>query len=226
MACACWRAFRSHVPIDTIIVDDHAVVREGIARLLGGQLSIRVLADFGDSRTALAFALRTPPDVAIVDIEMRGLNGIELVRQLHERCPRVRSLIFSMHADEHYVRHAFDAGATGYLLKEAAGNELITAVHAVHQQRRYIGRKLRKGSRGLDLPQAVAEDRLSALSRREREVLQLVAEGMTSAAIALLLGISAKSVETYRSRLMHKVGCGSVAALVKYAIRNGITGLR
>jgi DNA-binding NarL/FixJ family response regulator len=210
------------VPIRVILVDDHAVVREGLGRLLEAEPDIEVLGSFDDAAAALAGMGRLRPDVAVLDIAMPGMSGIELARALGAAAQGVRVLMLSMYRLPEYVHQSFAAGALGYLLKESAGRELIAAVRAVHSGRRYVGRgidhALADGSRGAQSP-------LDLLSERERQVLRLVVEGRTSAQTALALNLSPKSVETYRSRLMKKLGVEDLPALVKFAIRHGVTEL-
>jgi len=214
------------VAISLVLVDDHEVVREGLRHLLEAQPDLRVLAGFSDGREAVRFAAAAQPDVAIVDIAMPGLNGIEVTRQIHDGCPEAQVLILSMHADPEYVYQALRAGARGYLVKDSAGSEVVSAVRAVHGGRRYLSRKLDETAIDRYLRERGDDNPLERLSARERQVLQLVVEGRTSAEIAAQLSLSPKSVDTYRSRLMAKLELADLPALVKFAIRHGITTLR
>jgi DNA-binding NarL/FixJ family response regulator len=211
--------------IRALIVDDHAILREGIEYLLSAQRNVIVIGSFGDSREALRFAVAEKPDVAIVDIEMPRMNGIELLRQLRNRCPKLRVVVLSVHEGAEYVSMAFEAGAMGYVIKGAAGIELVDALRAVLAGKRYVAKKLRTKMQLASLRSRNVIRPLANLSRREREVLQLVVEGMTSVEVASRLELSRKSVETYRSRLMTKLGVEDIVALVKFAIRHGVTGL-
>ena len=209
--------------IRIILVDDHALVREGIARLLDGQQDMRVVASFGAGREAISYAEREEADIAVLDVAMPDLNGIELARYLQDASPATRIVMLSMHADVEYVHRALLAGAQGYVLKDCPGRILLEAVRTVHGGRRYVCEQV--GPQALE--QYVRErgitDPLDRLSVREREVLQHTVEGRTIAETAERLQLSPKSVETYRSRLMSKLEIEDIPALVKFAIRHGIT---
>lgn len=213
------------MPVKILIVDDHAIVREGLRMILESLSDMDVVGEAGDGREALEKAETLFPDVIIMDIAMPELNGIEATRIICERVPAVRVIILSMfHTNEHVFR-ALQAGARSYLLKESAGSNVITAVRAVMRGQLYF-------SEGIEAPHKIHSDSLTlslgpidSLSRRERETLQLVAEGNTNAVIAELFSISPKSVETYRSRLMLKLGICNVPDLVKFALQHGITSL-
>lgn len=211
------------MPIRVILVDDHALVREGVARLLASQPDVEVSASFADGREAIRYAAEHSPDVAVLDVAMPRMNGIELAQQLRDASPGTQILMLSMHSDPEYVVRALQAGAQGYVVKDSAGRVLLDAVRAVHAGRRYLCAHIdqlrveeRLRDRGL-------EDPIGRLSTREREVLQLTVEGMSIAEIAALLHLSPRSVETYRSRLMAKLEIENMPALVKFAIRHGIT---
>jgi DNA-binding NarL/FixJ family response regulator len=210
--------------IKIFIADDHAVVREGLAHLLALQRDFEIVGTAGDGREAVAEVLRLRPDAVILDIHMPEMNGIEATRQLHERLPSAAVVILSMHASPEYVFHALEAGAGAYLQKESAALEIVEAVRAVIAGRRYLSPKIAAlvaehiGRRPRGAP-------LDLLSRREREILQLVAEGHTSARIGERLSLSPKTVDTYRSRLMQKLGIGDVTGLVKFAIQQGLITL-
>jgi len=205
--------------IRIVLIDDHALVREGIARLLEEAPDMRVVGSFDDDAAAVRFAARTAPDVAILDIAMPGTNGIDVARRLRAVSPKTQLLMLSMHARAEYVQQAVWAGANGYVLKESAGTEVVAAVRAVHAGKRYLSAKI--PPRALD--ERPGEDPLQRLSAREIEVLKLVVEGNTSHQMATLLGLSPKSIDTYRSRLMSKLDLDHLPALVKFAIRRGLT---
>ena len=211
--------------IRIVLVDDHALVREGIARLLDGQPDMRVVASFGAGRDALRFAEREGADVAVLDVAMPDMNGIEVARCLQDASPETRIVMLSMHADVEYVHRALLAGAQGYVLKDCAGRVLLEAVRAVHDGRRYICEQV--GPQALEqyFRERGVSDPLDRLSAREREVLQHTVEGRTIVETAERLQLSPKSVETYRSRLMAKLAIDDIPALVKFAIRYGITSV-
>ena len=204
--------------IRVLLVDDHALVREGVSRLLEVEPDMRVVGSFADGNTAVRFAAREAPDVAILDIAMPGANGIDVARRLRAVSPKTQLLMLSMHTQPEYVRQAFWAGANGYVVKESAGREVAAGVRAVHAGRRYLSDSIRRA------PDADRdEDPLHTLSAREMEVLKLVVEGNTSHEVATRLGLSPKSIDTYRSRLMSKLDVAHLPALVKFAIRRGLT---
>lgn len=211
--------------ISVILVDDHEVVRDGLRHLIEAQPDCRVLEGFGDGPAAVSYALDSHPDVAVIDVAMPGMNGIEVARQIHDGCPGTEVLMLSMHADLEYVYQAFRAGARGYLLKDSAGVEVVHALHAVHARKRYLSRKLDEVALERYLRERGPDNPMERLSARERQVLQHVVEGRTSAEIATKLGLSPNSVDTYRSRLMAKLELRDLPALVKFAIRHGITTL-
>ena len=213
------------MPIRILLVDDHEVVRDGVARLLDAQPGMRVVASVGAAPPALAFAEQEEPDVAIVDVAMPQQNGIELVRRLHDLAPATRVLMLSMHATAEYVCRAFLAGAQGDVVKESAARALVDAVRAVHSGQRYLCPKVDGAALYSQLGGGKPADPLAKLSPREREVLQYMVEGHTGAETALRLGLSPKSVETYRSRLMAKLEIADLPSLVKFAIRRGITSV-
>jgi DNA-binding NarL/FixJ family response regulator len=211
--------------INVLLLDDHAVVRDGLQALLATQKDIRVVGSFGDAARAVAFAAQTPPHVAVLDIAMPGADGIEAARRIHDLCPDTHILMLSMHASPEHVYQALRAGASGYVLKESAGNEVVAAVRAVHSGLRFLSEKL--SPRALDdyIRERDPDHPLERLSRRELQVLKLIVEGNTSNQVAALLGLSPKSIDTYRSRMMAKLGIDDLAHLVKFAIRHGVTTL-
>ena len=198
------------------------MMRDGLKALLSASRDISVIAEVSNGRDAVRMAQELKPDVVIMDISMPELNGIEASRLLSDKCPATRVVILSMHSSSEHVFRAFEAGATGYLLKESAGSEVEAAVRTVHAGRRYLSRALA----ALD-PAAQSEagraSPLDSLSARERQVLQLVVEGHSSNEIAKFVHLSPKTVETYRSRLMKKLGVKDVTGLVKFAIEHRLT---
>ena len=209
--------------IRVLLADDHAVVRDGLKALLATSADIEVVSVVGNGRDAVHHARELRPDVAILDIAMPGLNGIEAAALLRRQCPATRVIMLSMHSSAEHVHRALEAGAAGYLLKEAASEEIVVAVRAVHAGRDYLGRTLGIGGSHRVKRTNREAGPIDSLSLRERQVLQLVVEGHSSAQIATLVGLSPKSVDTYRSRLMKKLGVADVASLVKFAIGHGLT---
>jgi DNA-binding NarL/FixJ family response regulator len=207
--------------IRVLIADDHAILRDGLKALLSASRDIDIVAEVGNGREAVRRAQELNPDVVIMDIAMPDLNGVDAVRLLREKCPSTRIVMLSMHSSSEHVFRAFNAGATGYLLKESAGAEVESAVRAASVGRRYISRSIA----ALAPPQTEGRSRspLESLSARERQVLQLVVEGHSSTEIAQQVHLSPKTVETYRSRLMRKLGVSDLPALVKFALEHGIT---
>jgi DNA-binding NarL/FixJ family response regulator len=214
--------------ITVFLADDHAVVRDGLRFMLDAQSGIEVIGDAENGREAVAKVRDLQPDVVIIDINMPELNGIEAAHQIHAVCASVKIVILSMYATREHVSRALSAGVHGYLLKESAGAELIDAVRCVSTGRRYLSEKISDIMIDDYVHQRIetgATSPLDQLSPREREVLQLVVEGNSSAQIAEILSLSAKTVETYRSRLMHKLGITDIPTLVKFAIQQGLTSL-
>lgn len=208
--------------IRVLIADDHAMIREGLAALLAADPRIQVAATAADGREALRLARELRPDVVIMDIAMPEMNGLEALRELESRLPGTRVLVLSMFSTLEHVQQAFNAGASGYLLKESAGAELRQAIGEVHAGRRYLSRQL-EAHAGALLARGAQRTPLETLSRRERQILQLVVEGKSSTEIGAALHLSTKTVETYRSRMMQKLGVDGVPALVKFALAHGIT---
>jgi DNA-binding NarL/FixJ family response regulator len=211
--------------ISVLLLDDHAVVRDGLQALLAVEADIRVVGSFADAGSAVQFAADAPPDVAVLDIALPGLDGIEAARRIHDLCPDTQILMLSMHASPEHVYQALRAGAKGYVLKESAGGEVVDAVRAVHSGRRYLSEKL--SPRALDdyIRERGTDHPLEKLSRRELQVLKLIVEGHTSSQVGALLGLSPKSIDTYRSRMMVKLEIDDLANLVKFAIRQGVTSV-
>ncbi len=204
-----------------VLADDHAMIRFGLRALLEMN-DMEVVGEAGEGREALRLAQELMPDVVIFDLSMPGLNGIDAAAMLKERCPSIRILILSMHSNSEHVHRALVAGAAGYLLKGSASEEIIAAVRSVLLGRQYLSREL--GLAGAVVPSMPgAAGPLERLSVRERQVLQLVVEGHSSASIAAIVSLSPKSVDTYRSRLMRKLGVRDIASLVKFAVGHGLT---
>jgi len=214
--------------ITVILADDHAVVRDGLRLLLDAQPDIDVVGDAADGRDVLVKIQQLHPDIVLLDIAMPELNGIEAAYKIIDLSPETSIIILSMHATTEHIFRALNAGARGYLLKESAGAEVVQAVRTIFNGQRYFSQKisdrlvddylLQRSTMQVDSP-------LTRLTPREREILQLVVEGKSSAEIAEILTLSQKTVETYRSRLMQKLGLTDLPALVKFAIQHGLTSL-
>jgi DNA-binding NarL/FixJ family response regulator len=216
------------VTISVFLADDHAVVRDGLRALLAAQADMTVVGDASNGRDAVRQVLQLRPAVAIVDIAMPEMNGLEAVRQIRQSCPATRAVILSMHATSEHIYEALQAGALGYVLKESAGTEVVAAVRAAHAGRRFLSPRIADAVVETFLHGGTAGSGagpLARLSSREREVLQLVAEGKSSAEIAEVLFLSPKTVETYRSRLMQKLGVPNLAGLIRFAVQHGLTPL-
>lgn len=214
--------------ITIFLADDHTVVRDGLRLLLEAHSEFNVIGDADNGRDAVQYVLQHCPNIAILDIAMPGLNGIEATRQILEHSSETRVIILSMHSSSGHIFRALQAGAYGYLLKASAGSEVVAAIRAVQAGRRYLSQKISEIVLEDYLSQreiAEAQSPLSHLSPREREILQLVVEGRSSQEIAASLSLSPNTVDTYRSRLMQKLGINDLPSLVKFAIRHGITSL-
>jgi two-component system, NarL family, response regulator NreC len=209
------------VTIRVLIVDDHAIVRAGLRRVLDGEPDIETVAEAADAERAVFEAIENAPDVVLLDVMMPGKGGIEGMPAILQAAPDARVLVLSMQDDPRYVREAFDAGASGYVLKEAADTEVVAAVRAVAAGDRYLHPSL-----GARLFAADSAERRRAeddpLSDREREVLGLLALGHTNQEIAKMLFISVRTAETHRAHIMRKLGLGSRAELVRYALAEGL----
>jgi two-component system response regulator NreC len=207
--------------IRVLIVDDHAVVRAGLRHVLNSATDIETVGEAGDGREAVFEARSRKPDVILVDVVMPGKSGIEVTPELLKESPSSKVLVLSMQDDPSYVREAFAAGASGYVLKEAAGAELINAVREVARGGRYVHPEL--GARLIEAEaKARVEAELDPLSEREREVLRLLALGHTNQEIAKKLYISARTAETHRAHIMQKLRLSTRAELVRYALERGL----
>jgi DNA-binding NarL/FixJ family response regulator len=213
--------------VQIIIADDHKLMREGLSSLLGQQGDIVVIGQANNGREAVQLTERLAPDVVVMDVSMPDLNGIDATRHIISRRPKTKVIALSMHSDRQFVAEMFRAGASGYLLKDSAFEELACAIRTVAKNETYIAPKIsgfsledytstNAGSEPLVLPR---------LSDREREVLQMIAEGKGTKEIAADLHLSAKTIETHRQHLMDKLDMYSVAELTKFAIREGLTTL-
>lgn len=208
-----------------LLADDHTVVRQGLRKILEDRPEWDVIGEAGDGREAVRLAEELTPDVAIIDIAMPLLNGIEATRQIVKRSPTTRILVLTMHADEAYVHQILQAGATGYLLKDSADVDLVQAVSAVSKGKSFFSpavARLMLDDYVRTLAEKGATDRYEMLSEREREIFQLIAEGKANKEMAALLSISPSTVETHRARIMEKLDLHSAAEIVLYAVRRGV----
>lgn len=212
-------------PIGILLADDHTILRQGVRRILESDSGFLVVAEAASGLQAVELAQRHQPDVAIVDIAMKELNGIEATAQMLRRSPKTAVLILSMFADERYVVRAVKAGARGYLLKDSVEEDLLQAVRVVHAGQSYFSPPVAKillDGYARDLKSKQVEDRYELLTERERQVYQLLAEGKTNKDIANLLNLSLHTVETHRIRIMEKMDVHSAAELVLSAVRRGL----
>ena len=210
--------------IKIIIADDHGVVAEGLKHVVEAQADMEVVALAVDGREAVRQARDLRPDVVLMDLSMPELNGADATRAILERDPKCRVIVLSMYSEREYVRRALKAGAAGYVVKRSAAKEVVDAIRAVHAGQRYLSPRVADVVLD-DYTGEERDDPLARLSAREREVLQLLAEGHTGAQIAQRLSLSQKTVETYRARLVEKLGIRDVAGLVRFAIQRGIVSL-
>jgi two-component system, NarL family, response regulator NreC len=213
-------------PIRVILVEDHQIVREGLKALLDGRDDIEVIAEADNGRDAVEAAKRDQPDVVVMDLNMPGLNGVDATKAIREHAPNTRILILSMYSTEEHVRPAIRAGAGGYLIKGSGLSDLVAAIQAVAAGNAFFSPEIAKIV--LDDSRRVgggSQDRGSTeLTPRERQVLKLVAEGQSSPEIAKTLGVSVKTVEGHRGRIMSKLDAKNVAGLVRHAVRLGLVG--
>lgn len=212
-------------PLTVALCDDHAMLRAGLRRLLGDEADLAVIGESGTAEEAVAMARLEKPDVFVLDVGLPGKNGIEAIRQIREVSPSTRILVLTMHDDVAYLREAFAAGASGYLVKRAADVELVLAVRAVAAGERYVhpslGAALLVGTASPAGSSAGSQDQLS---QREIEILRLLAVGHTNAEIARNLHLSVRTIETHRAHVQQKLGLRSRADLARYARERGLLG--
>jgi DNA-binding NarL/FixJ family response regulator len=213
--------------IKVLLVDDHTIIREGLRSLLEKEPNMEVVADTDNGRKARDLVRELSPNVVIMDITMPGLNGIEATRQITAESPHVKVIALSIHSKRRYVADMLSAGAAGYILKECLFDELVKAIQAVVAGGQYLSPRITDVvvSDYVKRLSATAYSPLEALTTREREVLQLVAEGKSTKQIALELHVSTKTIEANRRQIMEKLNIHSVAELTKYAVREGLTTL-
>jgi two-component system response regulator NreC len=212
-------------PVRIILADDHTVMRAGLRLLLEREENLKVVGEASDGREAVELAVAEKPDVVVMDIAMPHLNGVEATRQILSRSPDSAVVILSMHSDESYVLRSLKAGARAYLLKDSAEADLISAIHAITEGKSFFSpgvRALLKEDYVHRLAKFGADDSYELLTTREREVLQLVAEGKSNKEVANLLNLSLYTVETHRTHILQKLNLHSVPELILYAVRKGI----
>jgi len=210
-----------------VLADDHRIIREGIRTLLDQEEDLEVIGEASDGREVIRLNLELEPDVLIMDITMPNLNGIDATMQIVGKNPETKIIALSMHSDHHYVSEMLQAGASAYLLKDCVYDELVQAIHLVCQGKTYLSPEIAsvlvKDYRSHSQPKAASTR--ESLSPREREVLQLLAEGNSTRLIAEKLFLSVKTIEAHRAQIMRKLDIHNVAELTKYAIREGLTSL-
>lgn len=217
--------------IKVVLVDDHAIVRDGLKSMLANQMDIEVVGEAQDGREALEVVRSMQPDVVVMDIAMREFNGIEATRAIVGEHHGVRVVALSMHSESRYISEMLAAGATGYLLKDCAFNELATAIRTVFEGRTFVSPAVAEVvmddyvRRVAGMPQESGASSGRALSPREREVLQLIGGGLSTKEMAARLGLSVKTIETHRRQVMEKLGIYNIAGLIKYAVREGLATL-
>ncbi len=213
--------------VHVLLADDHKIVRDGLRTLLETQGSMSVVAEAENGLKTIQLAGELQPHVIIMDISMPGVNGIDATRKITSDLPGTKVIALSMHADRHIIIGMLEAGASGYLLKDCAFEELVTAIQTVLSDHTYLSPTIADilVRNYVRKPPGISEAAPSALTPREKELLQLLAEGKTAKQIATALGISIKTVETHRRNITQKLGTGSVADLIKYAIREGLTSI-
>jgi DNA-binding NarL/FixJ family response regulator len=212
--------------IRILLADDHAVLRAGLRALLNAESDMTVIGEAGDGQTCVALAVEHQPDLVLLDINMPGMNGLEALALLQERAPRCRVLVLTMHNDAVYLRQVLAAGGAGFVLKQAADSELLTAIRTVANGGIFLHpahtQVLLAQNSAPPAPPETSGAPLDALSEREREVLQLIALGHTNKEMADMLNLSVKTIETYKARLTEKLELKTRAALVRFAMQHGL----
>jgi DNA-binding NarL/FixJ family response regulator len=215
-------------PFRILLADDHEVVRAGLRALLEEQSGWEVVAEAADGRDAVEKASKLKPDVVVIDIAMPSLNGLEAVRQIVKAVPNTKVLVLTMYDSDPLIQQVLQAGARGYLLKSDAGRDLVSAIDALRRNKTFftpkVSQMVLEGYLDKSPREKEAEDEPESLrlTSRQREIVQLLAEGKSSKEVAAVLGLSVKTAETHRANIMRKLDCHSVTELVRYAIRNHI----
>ena len=207
-----------------LVADDHEIVRRGLCSLIEGQPGWKVAAEAADGREAVEKTRELKPDLTVMDISMPSMNGLEATRQIMKDCPESKVLVLTVHDSDPLIREVLDAGARGYVLKADAGRDLVAALEALRRNKTFFTAKVAQtvldGYLKRDFEPAEVDTRKGRLTPRQREIVQLLAEGKSSKEVAVELGISVKTAETHRANIMRRLDCHSVSELVRYAIRN------
>jgi DNA-binding NarL/FixJ family response regulator len=213
-------------PMRVLVADDHEIVRRGLCSLIEGQPGWKVAAEAADGREAVEKTRELKPDLTVMDISMPSMNGLEATRQIMKDCPESKVLVLTVHDSDPLIREVLDAGARGYVLKADAGRDLVAALEALRRNKTFFTAKVAQtvldGYLKRDFEPAEVNTRKGRLTPRQREIVQLLAEGKSSKEVAVELGISVKTAETHRANIMRRLDCHSVSELVRYAIRNQI----
>ncbi|BCB96898.1 DNA-binding response regulator [Dissulfurispira thermophila] len=213
--------------INVILSDDHNIIREGLASVLQKHPDIKVIAQAGDGRVTVQLTKELMPDVVVMDVTMPGLNGIEATRQIMSACSNVKVIALSIHSSKQFVMEMLRAGASGYLLKDCASDDLAYAIRSVANGQNYLSPQIARTviKNYIDDIETIKNSVFSILTHREREVLQLLSEGKSTKQIASILSLSIKTIETHRQHITKKLNINNIAELTKYAIREGLTPL-
>jgi len=213
-------------PLRVLVADDHEIVRRGLCSLIEGQPGWKVAAEAADGREAVEKTRELKPDLTVMDISMPSMNGLEATRQIMKDRPESKVLVLTVHDSDPLIREVLDAGARGYVLKADAGRDLVAALEALRRNKTFFTAKVAQtvldGYLRRDFEPAEVNTRKGRLTPRQREIVQLLAEGASSKEVAVALGISVKTAETHRANIMRRLDCHSVSELVRYAIRNHI----
>jgi DNA-binding NarL/FixJ family response regulator len=209
--------------IKILLVDDHKLLRDGLRNIIEQRSNMHIIGEASDGREAIKVASKLLPDVIVIDVAMPGMNGIEAAQQIHKNHPNIKIIGLSMHSGKQFIQGMFKAGAYGYLLKDGDSDELITAITTVVQNKKYLSKDINQEFLALLKKGKLLEK--TYLSSREKEVLQLIAEGKSSKKIGEILFLSSKTIDVHRNNIMTKVDLFTISELTKYAIQNGLTTL-
>ena len=209
--------------INILLADDHKILRDGLRNVIEKVVNLKVIAEEQDGREAVKLCAELKPDVVIMDVSMPGLNGVEATQQIVHENPDIKIIALSMHSNKRFITGMFKAGAYGYLLKDSDSDELITAIKTVARNQKYVSQKI--SSIILNEFMSALPEEESELSSREREILQLIAEGKSSKEIGDILFVSSKTVDAHRKNIMDKIELRTIPDLTKYAIKSGLTSL-